>query len=170
MDNSNFASGGVPEFELPPLDDNDMAQGASSAEPVDTASKGNAGNASRKKGYQNELYANDSVTTCSGFISDIKAYQPAGSAEPMFFVRVGLIQGSKQQGTEWVGDITNCDLIAGSTLKKWAASFSQAKNPFAGIRCRFVVRNLKFVPELYEGKPVLKSRGVLEQVTFGHID
>jgi len=46
----------------------------------------------------------------------------------------------------------------------------QFKDPFAGIRMTFVIRNLKFTPGIYEGKPVLNSRGVLEAITIGHLD
>lgn len=157
---------GMPDFDVPPFDERDYSESAQ----AHSGEKSTDAQPRSRKGYQNEVYANDSITHCGGFISDIRMYQQPGSSEPMYFVRVGLIQGSKKQGDEWVGDITNCDLLAGVTLKKWAAAFADTKNPFAGLRCRFVVKNLKFVPELYEGKPVLKSRGTLEQVTFGHID
>lgn len=124
---------------------------------------------SDKKGFQNTLYPNDSVTTCSGFINEIRSHEKNG--DTLYFVRAGLIQGSrKNEKDEWEGDITNCDLLIGSTLKKWAESMKQLNNPFGGIRVSFVIRNLKFVPAIFEGKPVLNSRGILEAVSIGHLD
>ena len=122
-----------------------------------------------RKGFQNPLFPNDSVTTCSGFINEIRSH--VKDSDTLFFVRAGLIQGSRRnERGEWEGDITNCDLLVGSTLKKWAEAMKQLKDPFAGIRVGFVIRNLKFIPAIYEGKPVLNSRGVLEAITIGHLD
>lgn len=122
-----------------------------------------------RKGFQNPVFPNDSVTTCSGFINEIRSHQKGD--DTLYFVRAGLVQGSRRNDRgDWEGDITNCDLLVGSTLKKWAEAMKQFKDPFAGIRVTFVVRNLKFTPGLYEGKPVLSSRGVLEAITIGHLD
>ena len=122
-----------------------------------------------RKGFKNPLFPNDSVTTCSGFINEIRSHQKGDDV--LYFVRVGLIQGSrKNDHDDWQGDITNCDLLVGSTLRKWAESMKKFKDPFAGIRVGFVIRNLKFTPGLYEGKPVLDSRGVLETISIGHLD
>jgi len=124
---------------------------------------------SDRKTFQNTVYPNDSVTTCSGFINEIRAHDKGDDV--LYFVRAGLIQGSRQKESgDWEGDITNCDLLVGSTLKKWAESMLQYDAPFVGIRVRFVVRNLKFTPGLYEGKPVLNSRGILETITLGQLD
>lgn len=80
--------------------------------------------------------------------------------------------GSKKDDSkgEWVGDIVNCDLLIGSTLRKWAEFSEQIKEPFRGVRMKFQIRNLKFMASIHEGKPVLNSRGILETVTFGHIN
>ncbi|OZC34600.1 hypothetical protein B9Q17_10055 [Marinobacter vinifirmus] len=122
-----------------------------------------------RKGFQNPVFPNDSVTTCSGFINEIRSH--AKDSDTLFFVRAGLIQGARRNDRgEWEGDITNCDLLVGSTLRKWAESMKQFKDPFSGIRVTFVIRNLKFTPGIYEGKPVLSSRGVLEAITIGHLD
>ena len=122
-----------------------------------------------RKGYQNPLYPNDSVTTAPGFINEIRSY-PKGN-ETLYFIRAGLIQGSrKNEQGDWVGDITNCDLLVGSTLKKWAESMVPFKDALTGIKVTFTVRNLKFIPEIYEGKAVQNSRGVLESITIGHLD
>ena len=124
-----------------------------------------------RKGFQNTLFLNDSVTMCSGFINELRFHQKSPADEGMYFVRVGLIQGSKQNDKQdWVGDITNCDLLIGSTLKSWAKAMYPCKKNLEGIRFQFTIRNLKFMPDLYEGKPVLKSRGVLEVLTVGHVD
>lgn len=40
----------------------------------------------------------------------------------------------------------------------------QFKDPFAGIRVSFIIQHFKFTPGLYEDKPVLDSRGVLEVI------
>lgn len=88
-----------------------------------------------------------------------------------YFVRVGLIQGSrKNEQDEWEGDITNCDLLVGATLRKWAEAMMSFKDHLAGVRMSFTIRNLKFSAGLYEGKAVLNSRGVLESITIGHLD
>ena len=122
-----------------------------------------------RKGFQNPLYPNDSVTTCSGFLNEIRSHEKDG--DTLYFVRVGLIQGSRRNGSgDWEGDITNCDLLVGSTLKKWARAMKPLKEPYAGIRMTFTIRNLKFSLGEYDDKPVINSRGVLETITFGHLD
>ena len=122
----------------------------------------------KRKDFQNTLFPNDSVTMCSGFINELRFHQKSPTDEGMYFARVGLIQGSKQNDKQdWVGDITNCDLLIGSTLKSWAKGMYPCKKNLEGIRFQFTIRNLKFMPDLYEGKPVLKSRGVLEVLTVG---
>lgn len=79
-----------------------------------------------RKGFKNPLFPNDSVTTCSGFINEIRSHQKGDDV--LYFVRVGLIQGSrKNDHDDWQGDITNCDLLVGSTLRKWAESMKQFK-------------------------------------------
>jgi hypothetical protein len=121
-----------------------------------------------RKQFQNTLFPNDSVTTCSGFINEIRSHVKDG--DTLYFVRMGLIQGSRKIEAGWEGDITNCDLLVGSTLRKWAEAMLPFKSAYAGIRVNCVIRNLKFTAGLYEGKPVLDSRGVLECITFGHLD
>ena len=122
-----------------------------------------------KRGYQNEIYANDSITYCDGFINEVKSHHKGD--ETLYFARVGILAGSKRDEAkgEWVGDIVNCDLLIGSTLKKWAEYVEPIKEPFRGVRMKFQIRNLKFMAGIYEGKPVLNSRGILETVTFGHL-
>ena len=122
-----------------------------------------------RKGFQNALFPNDSVTTCSGFINEIRSHVKDG--DTLFFLRVGLIQGSRKNGNDnWEGDITNCDLLVGSTLKKWAEKMESSKDAFIGLRVSFVIRNLKFAAGIHDGKPILNSRGILEVITIGHLD
>ena len=122
-----------------------------------------------RKGYQNEIYSNDSLTTCDGFMNEVKSHVKGD--ETLYFARVGLLMGSKKnEQDEWVGDIVNCDLLVGSTLRKWAEYTAPIEKPFRGVRMKFKIRNLKFTAGIHEGKPVLNSRGVLETVTFGHLD
>lgn len=149
--------------EFPPVGDSPVDPQAQSS-PTQSG-----GREQDKKGFVNAVYANDSITDCSGFINDIRSHSKDG--ETYYFVRAGLIQGSKRnERGDWEGDITNCDLLVGSTLKKWAESMLKITDPMTGIRLRFAVKNLKFTPDIYEGKPVLRSRGVLETITVGHID
>lgn len=122
----------------------------------------------KRRGYKNEIFANDSLTICSGFVSAVKPH--VKGEDTLYFARVGLIQGSKQEEGAWVGDITNCDLLVGSTLKKWAEEVAGVEDLFKGVRMTFRIRNLKFTAGIYEGKPVLNSRGILEMVTFGHLN
>lgn len=85
-----------------------------------------------RKGFKNPLFPNDSVTTCSGFINEIRSHQKGDDV--LYFVRVGLIQGSrKNDHDDWQGDITNCDLLVGSTLRKWAESMKQFKEKWPPI-------------------------------------
>ena len=44
------------------------------------------------------------------------------------------------------------------------------KEPYAGVRMTLTIRNLKFCLGEYDGNPVINSRGVLETITFGHLD
>lgn len=123
----------------------------------------------RKRGFNNPLYPNDSVTTCNGFINDIRTHEKEGRT--MYFMRVGMITGSKlkEDSSGYIGDITNCDLLVGDTLKKWVQGLLRSNDSYDGVIMRFTIRNLKFTPDIYEGKPVLKSRGVLEAVSIGHL-
>ncbi len=121
------------------------------------------------KPYLNRVFPNDAITRCDGFINDLKSHTK--DDETFFFVRVGLIQGSTLSNDQkWRGDITNCDLLVGSTLKKWAEKMGSVGDALEGIRVNFTIKNLKYIPELYEGNPVLRSRGILEKVSFGRLD
>lgn len=142
-------------------------------EPEEVSSYSQMGGQQQKKearrGFNNPVFPNDSLTTCSGFINEVRSH--IKNDDTLYFVRVGLIQGSrKNERDEWEGDFTNCDLLVGPTLKKWAEQMMQFKELFTGIRVNFVIRNLKFTPGIYEGKPVLNSRGILEVIEIGHID
>lgn len=133
------------------------------------ANSGATGDAADKRGYQNTIFPNDSVTHCSGFINEIRSH--VSGEKTHYFVRVGIIQGSSQgEEGRWEGDITNCDLLVGSTLRKWVESMIGVQNPMKGVRLRFVIRNLRFIPGIHEGKPVLNNRGILETISVGHID
>jgi len=159
--NSGMQPGG--EFDPSTYADFPEVQGEGKAADQPSQDKGS------RKGYQNEIFSNDSLTTCDGFMNEVKSHTKG--EETMYFARVGLLMGSKKndQG-EWVGDIVNCDLLVGSTLRKWAEYTAPIDKPFRGVRMKFKIRNLKFSPGIHEGKPVLNSRGVLETVTFGHLD
>lgn len=125
--------------------------------------------ASSRKGFQNPVFPNDAITTCSGFINEIRSHQKG--EDTFYFVRAGLIVGSRQnEAQEWEGDFLNCDLLVGSTMKKWAESMIGVGSMLSGIRVNLTIRNLKFTPGLYEGKPILNSKGVLEVMQIGHID
>lgn len=121
------------------------------------------------KAFTNVLHPNDSLTTCGGFINEIRPKDISGKR--FYFVRVGIVQGSRQ-GTDnnWIGDITNCDLLVGMTLKKWVESVINLKDPLPGIKVSMAIRNLKFIPEIYDSKPVLKTRGILEKITIGYLN
>jgi len=122
-----------------------------------------------KKGFQNTLFPSDCLTSCSGFINEVKSRSKDGNT--LYFARLGLIMGSKKNDNdEYVGNIVNADLLVGSTLQKWAEACSKNPEGLNGIRMRFEIRNLVFEPGIYNDKPVLDSRGILETVKFGHID
>lgn len=147
--------------------------GAQEFLPVDESPQENKGNSAdqknNRKGYQNTLFPNDSITEASGFINEVRCHEKDG--EKLFFVRVGLIQGSRKNDEgNWEGDIANVDLLIGSTLKKWAETMIEFNATLSGLKIRFVIRNLKFSAGMYENKPVLNSRGILEEFTIGHLD
>lgn len=121
----------------------------------------------KAKPFINQLYPNDSLTVCNGFINEVRAHTKGDRT--MYFVSVGLFQGSIQEGDDYKGDITNCDVLAGSTLEKWLAGLAGIENPLKGIRMRMEFRNLKFLPKLHDGKAYVDSRGILETVQFGHL-
>lgn len=117
--------------------------------------------------FVNQLFPNDSITECNGFINEVRSHEKEGRV--MYFVSVGLFQGSQQEGDGYKGILTNCDLLAGPTLEKWLATIANTKDPLKGIRFKFEIRNLMFKPKLYEGKAVLDSRGILETVQIGRL-
>ena len=122
-----------------------------------------------KKGkpFINQLYPNDSLTVCDGFINEVRRHTK--DDRTMYFVSVGLFQGSVQDGDDYKGDITNCDVLAGPTLEKWLATMAGVEDPLKGIRLRMEFRNLKFLPKLHEGKAYVDSRGILETVQIGRL-
>lgn len=67
--------------------------GAQEFLPVDESPQENKGNSAdqknNRKGYQNTLFPNDSITEASGFINEVRCHEKDG--EKLFFVRVGLI-------------------------------------------------------------------------------
>lgn len=123
--------------------------------------------APRKKGFTNPVFPNDSVTVCPGFLNAVKAVEK--NSRTLYFVRVGIIHGSKQEEDGYVGDITNCDLLVGDTLGKWVQGLLRSNDSYDGVRMRFTIRNLRFTADIYDGKPVLRSRGILESVAIGHL-
>ena len=157
------------EEDFPPIDfgetlDPDDALAASEAsghngEPTTTAG--------RPRG-QNRLRPNDSLTRCQGFINAIQRHE--ANDKTYYSIRVGLLQGSKKnEQDEWIGDITNCYLLLGPTLRKWAETLPELEDPFHGVRCILTIRNLKFYLGTHHDEPVVRSRGVLETITFGHL-
>lgn len=134
------------------------------------ASGPSANTQAEKKPFSNQLYPNDSLTVGLGFINDVSEYLAPGAAEPMYFFRVGMMQGSVQSEAGWVGDISNYDLIAGATLRKFAKSLKNHPDLMKGVRVTMEVRNLKSFAEIYEGAAVLRTRGVLESMKIGWID
>lgn len=53
---------------------------------------------------------------------------------------------------------------------KWAEAMSKFTDPLVGVKMNFEVRNLVFTPGIYNDKPVMETRGLLETVKFGHLD
>lgn len=123
----------------------------------------------KQNSFINQLFPNDSVTKCDGFINEIRSHNT--DEDTLYFLRVGLIQGSERsEDGSWRGQITNCDLLAGKTVKKWISSIMDVKSSMNGVRVQFHIRNLKFSPGIHEGKPVMNSKGVLEKVVIGQLD
>jgi len=127
---------------------------------------------SDKVNFTNQIFQNDSLTRCSGFINAIKKYQK--NNETIYFVRVGLLQGSKKEKDgSWSGDITNCELIAGKTIKHLFKNFELHEEMviemIQGVRCHFEIRNLKYSAIQKDGKAFLNAKGIIESVKFGYI-
>jgi len=120
-----------------------------------------------KRPFINQLFQTDSLTVANGFINGIRSHVKGDRT--LYFVSVGLLQGSVQDGDNYKGDITNCDVLAGSTLDKWLSGLVDIDNPLKGIRVSMEIRNLKFLPKLHDGKAYVDTRGILETVKFGYI-
>jgi len=127
--------------------------------------------------FRNFLRSTDALTEGSGYINEIRPYDKDPDSR-LWFVRVGLVVGTALDDVsqERKPEFQNCDLLIGSTLRRWAevmhakGCFSEGSDSLARVRCRFKIRNLRFQPGIHEGKPVLNSRGVLETIEFGWIE
>ena len=125
---------------------------------------------------RNAVASKDCLTTATGFIVSIRQHERESDMQCMYFVSAGLFVGSVKDEaapTGWRGRIQNCDLIVGPALWKWAEAmyyFAQKGEQLKRIRCNLVIRNLRYQADLHDGKPVLRSRGVLEQVVYGGFD
>lgn len=124
----------------------------------------NGKSAKTRTPYKNVIRENDSMTICPGFINQVR------KVDENYFIKAGLIIGSVMSSDGWRGDITNVELRLGHTLKKWAEAFGQIGNKASGVRVTFKIRNLKFSAKLKDDKPMLESRGIIETITFGHLD
>lgn len=121
----------------------------------------------RKGSFRNYLFSSDSLTECSAFISEIKAHQKGD--ETMYFARLGLIQGSEEQGGERRRKVgNNIDVLVGKTLRGWAAA--NIGDHLKSLTAKVKIRNLVFEPVLVENKAHLNNRGILETVEFGYLD
>lgn len=126
-----------------------------------------------KKPIKYALAPNDSLTLGGGFINEIRSYIPPGKTDDdaLYFARIGLIQGSeKDANDQWVGVISNYDVLMGRGLRKLAKSLAGNADALKGVRFNFKIRNLTTSAEIYENKPVQRSRGVLEAAEIGGID
>ncbi|WP_018694197.1 hypothetical protein [Algicola sagamiensis] len=125
-------------------------------------------NKKEKKHFINQLQYSDSLLQCEGFINGINEAKKDGRS--LFFAKVGLIQGRIPDGDDrYKFRITNCDLLIGKTLEKWAAEFLAHADLLNGLVMRFEIRNLTFEPVLHDGKAYLNNKGVLETVQFGSL-
>lgn len=126
-------------------------------------------NKPRKNGFTNTIKHNDAITVCDGFVHECKEYNNGDSM--LYFLRVGLLNGSqKDKDDVWTDRIVNCDLLAGPTITKWCSHIVSTDSTPTKMRLRFTIKNLRFFPEIYNEKPVLRSKGTLETIEIGHID
>ena len=123
--------------------------------------------ANKNKVFINQLYPNDSLTVSDGFINEVRTHTK--DSRTMYFVSVGIFQGSILEGAEYKGDITNFDVLAGPTLEKWLSNMVGSENPLKGVRLTMEFRNLKFLPKLHDGKAYVDSRGILETIKIGKL-
>jgi len=123
-----------------------------------------------RKAFRNFLRNTDTMMAGSGFINKVRMHERVG-ADPLYFVRVGLISGTTADENEERRPVyMNADLLVGSTLRHWAEQMVSAQADLSRLRCRMQIRNFIAVPDLHEGKPVLDTRGVLETIQFGFIE
>ena len=119
----------------------------------------------RRRGtFKNVVRENDSLTTCPGFINQVR------QVDGVYYVKAGLIAGSSPSGDGFRANIHNVELRVGPTLKKWAQTYGGLDRSCAGVRLSFVIRNLQYLARIKDGKPVLDTRGTIETITFGHLD
>ena len=157
------------EDHFPPIDFGDaLDPDETLSDPEAPSPNGEPTPAAGRPRGQNRLRPNDSLTRCPGFINAIQQHEANGRT--YYAIRVGLLQGSKKnEKDEWIGDITNCYLLLGPTLRKWAETMHGLEDPFRGVRCILTIRNLKFYLGTHNDEPVVRSRGALETITFGHL-
>jgi hypothetical protein len=138
--------------------------------PADFPELPDSNQTSSKKGsgsFINQLKPNDSLTVANGFINGVRKHVKGDRT--LYFVSVGIFQGSTLVGDDYKGNITNFDVLAGSTLERWMSSLADVENPLKGVRFRLEFRNLKFIPRIHEGKAFVDSFGILETVQVGYL-
>lgn len=126
------------------------------------------GEPEQRKRFQNNLFDTDSLTKARGFINEIKKVGDGDSAN--YFVRAGLFTGSEPDGQNgYKPVIVNYDLLIGSTLRKFAESL-KGTDTLKGVPVGLEIRNLHSIPEIYEGKPSKRDRGILEVIHVGFLN
>lgn len=134
--------------------------------------KETAGNG-KKTSFRNFIRNTDAVTQGSGYINEVRPYQK-DSENTLWFVRLGLIVGTVQDTSGEPDarkpEFQNCDLLVGSTLRRWAEAMHASNADISRLRCRFKIRNLRFISDIYEGQPVLNSKGILETIEIGYLE
>ena len=121
-----------------------------------------------KKPFENKLNPNDDITLAKGFIHDINVFSKDG--KDVFFVNVGLKKGSAFVDGAWVTNFENASLVLGVTLRKLGETLSCRPDFFKGIIMDMEIKNYRSSPSIYNDKPVVDRKGVLESLKIGFIE
>jgi hypothetical protein len=134
---------------------------------------GGAQESAKVSRFRNFIRNTDALTEASGYINEIRPYQK-DEETTLWFVRIGMIVGTVPDESKGEGarkpEFQNCDLLVGSTLRYWAETMKAANVDISRLRCRFKIRNLRFIADTHEGQPVLNSRGILETIEIGYLE
>lgn len=126
--------------------------------------------AEKKPSFINRIRRGETLTTGWGYINEIREHRKGDKT--LFFVSIGLQSGWQDTGGEQPEPVyQNIELLVGSTLVKSLSLLKGVYTKETGKPYGFVqIRNLVFSATAGDDKIFLNTRGVLETITFGHLE